>query len=838
MRTMFCRRPAARCRLLVAGMAALSSCWWPAQTLAQETATIRGTVYDAQSGAPLKACNIVIAGTTQGVVSDPQGNFQLHSIPAGRATLIASFIGYASQSLALEIQPPETHVVIRLQPHALTSPAVIVLATRARERESPVAFSTITPADLQQRYFTQDIPAILSELPSATFYSESGNGIGYNYLAIRGFDQRRISVLINGVPQNDPEDHNVYWIDFPDLLGNTADVQVQRGAGSAFYGPPAIGGSVNVSTANFSPRAKIEAYAGSGTYGTRKYSLALHSGWLARKFLLFGRFSRIRSEGYRERAWADLKSYFVGAAHVSEKSITRVHLYGGPIADHLAYYGIPKDSTLRRGARRQNPILRPDELENFNQPQLQLLNEYRLNKDLCLSNTWFGIRGYGFFDYNGNWAPLSYFRLAPEYGFEVSGNPEEVFVDSVLIRAYVDNKQIGWLPQLTWQHGRGETVFGAELRRHRSLHWGRIQTGDDALPPAVSGEYSGHNYIGTRRYYEYRGAKDIISPYVHANYRLRRNLNLNFDLQFVNLKYRLYDEEFLDTDFTLRYHFWNPRLGLNYNMNEQLNAYASFARTSREPRLKNFYDAAEASTPASWGAVEPQFERAPDGSYAFDRPLVHPEKLYDYEAGLSYRRKAWRVALNFFYMDFKDEIINSGQLDRFGQPVTGNAERTLHTGMEFEAEVQPLPWLRCSGSLMSSHNELKEYAIFLDDSAHTGVPLDGNPIAGFPDFLANARLSFLLGGFNASLAMQHSGQKYTDNFGDRSPEIFGEPRENVVDAYTVFHGAAGYAFAHLGLTLQLHVQNIFDKLYVLHGEGEDFFPAAERQFFVNARYER
>ncbi|MGH7491569.1 MAG: TonB-dependent receptor [bacterium] len=825
-------------RWLIAGVEVFLSSSWFSVIYAQPTATLRGTVHDVQTRSPLKGCNIVIAETRRGAVCDARGNFEIANLPFGRFTLTASFVGYESQSLALEMNRAEVRVAFRLKPQALASPPVIVLATRAHERESPVTFSTITPNDLEQRYFAQDIPALLSELPSTAFYSENGNGIGYNYLSIRGFDQRRISVLINGVPQNDPEDHNVYWIDFPDLLGNTEDIQIQRGAGGASYGPPAIGGSVNLLTSGFAPKAGIEAYLGGGSLGTRKYSLAFHSGWLAKKISLFGRISRIQSDGYRERAWVDLKSYFFGAAYGGRKSITRLHFYGGPIEDHLAYYGIPKDSTLYRDTRRQNPISRPDEIENFNQPQLQFLNEYRLSGNWRLSNTFFAMRGRGFFDYNGNWAPFSYYRLLPEYGFAVEGNPEEVFVDSLLIRAYVDNKQIGWLPQLTWQHPRGETTVGAELRRHRSLHWGRIQDGDDALPRAVSGEYDGYDYIGTRHYYEYRGAKEMLSPYVHVNFQLQPNLNFDFDLQFVNLKYRLYGEEFVGTDFTLRYHFWNPRLGLNYNFSETCNAYISAARTSREPRLKNFYDAAEASTPASWGAVEPQFEHHPDGSFDFDRPLVKPERLYDYEIGFGYRGEASRAALNFYYMDFRDEIIKSGQLDRFGQPITGNAERTLHAGIEMEAEARPFSWLSVSGNLMLSQNELKEYALFLNDTTH--VVLNGNPVAGFPDFLANARLSLSLAGFAVSLTAQHAGKKYTDNFGDLPAEHAVAPRDNTVDSYTVFHGAVTYACERLGLrglTLQVHVQNFFDRLYIMHGEGDDFFPAAERQFFVNAKYE-
>jgi iron complex outermembrane receptor protein len=799
--------------------------------LAQETATIEGTVRDNETGAALAGCNILVEGTSLGAASDALGNFQITGVPFGKVTLAAGFIGYETQRLQLEVKQPTVRVNFRLSLQPVLGPAVTVVATRARERETPIAFATLSNNDIATRYFAQDLPVLLSELPSTTFYSESGNGIGYNYLSIRGFDQRRISVLVNGVPQNDPEDHNVYWVDFPDLLGNVEDVQVQRGAGSAFYGPPAIGGSVNILTSHFSPERGITAYAGGGTYNTSKFSLALNSGLLLDKYILFGRVSRIQSDGYRDRSWVDFKSYFLGAARVGEKSTTRLHFYGGPIEDHLAYYGISKAQAQQPGTRRENPIRRPDEIENFNQPHLELIHEYRPNNRLRLNNTLFWVRGYGFFDYDGSWAPMSYFRLTPEFGFAIIDNPEEVFVDSLLIRAYVDNKQYGWLPQATWMHDRGEVTLGGEFRIHRSLHWGRIQDGDSDLPRAISGDYRGLNYIGRRRYYEYRGAKDIISPYVHATYRLQPDLNLMLDLQFAHLRYRLYDEKFISTDFDLPYNFLNPRIGGNYNFNEQLNLFVNFSRTSREPRLKNFYDAAEASTPETWGPVVPQFERNPEGTYNFDKPLVKPEKLNDYEIGLGYRNGGWRAGVNFFYMDFKDEIIKKGEVDRFGQPLTENAERTLHTGVELLASGRLFPQLSWSGNVTLSRNKLKKYAVYKSDGSRQVVDVN-NPLAGFPDALANLRLTFSDFGLTVSLAVQHVGKQYTDNF---------KNEENTVDPYTVFNGMAGYSFKRgpvlPGLSLQLHVQNIFNKLYLTHGEGDEFFPAAERQVFVNAKYE-
>jgi len=802
-----------------------------AVALPQETATLRGTVRNGENGEPLAACNVFLENTAQGTTTDAQGNFKLLDVPYGKIAVIARHLGYHEQKRALKITQPAARLEFRLTPKILPGPGMLVVATRAKAGETPAAFATLSNHEIKTRYFAQDIPAMLSELPSTTFYSENGNGLGYNYLSIRGFDQRRISVLINGIPQNDPEDHNVYWIDFPDLLANVVDVQVQRGAGSAFYGPPAIGGSVNIVTSSFTSDQNIAASIGGGSFNTKKFSLALQSPLWRKQYALSARVSRLQSDGYREQAWVDLKNYFVSAARLGENSITRLNFYGGPIADHLAYAGISKTQAQQRDTRRINPIRRPDEIENFNQPHLELINDYRISDRLRLTNTLFGVRGYGFFDYDGSWAPLSYFRLTPQNGFSVNGNPEAIYVDSLLIRAYVDNRQFGWLPQLTWTHDRGELIVGAEFRQHRSRHWGRIQNGDSDLPRASSGEYRGLNYVGQRRYYEYRGAKTMLSPYGRATYSPWANINFQLDLQLAYLRYRLDEEKFIGTDFTRPYYFLNPRAGLYYRLRENFDMFASFSRTSREPRLKNFYDAAEASTPASWGAILPQFASNPAGGFNFDQPLVKPETLHDYELGLIYRHEQWRASMNLFYMDFKNEIIKSGQLDRFGQPVTGNAERTLHAGIELTGSAQIFPALHLSGNFMLSQNELRKYTVYAGDGARQ--ILDGNPIAGFPNTLANLRLTLNAAGLTASLAMQYVGKKHTDNF---------KNEQNLVEAYTVFNGVVGYGFDKnstlAGLSLQLHGQNVFDQLYIAHGEGSDFFPAAERQVFVNLKYER
>lgn len=800
---------------------------FPLFLFGQETGMIQGKVIDSDTKRPLEAANIILQGTNLGVSSAKDGSFHLRYVPAGSYVLKVSYVGYSMKALPIQVSRGQAlNLEVGLEPTVLPGQTIIVTATRARERENPIAFGNLTARDLAERYSTQDIPQLLSELPSTTFYSENGNGIGYNYLSIRGFDQRRISVMVNGIPQNDPEDHNVYWLDFPDLAANLQDVQVQRGAGSAFYGPPAIGGSVNLITTNFSKAGGVSFYSGLGTYNTRKYSVSISSGLVGERYEVYGRLSSIKSDGYRDQSWTDFSSYFLGAIRYDEDMTTQFSFYGGPIADHLAYYGISKADAYSRdvNVRRQNPIRRPEEIENFSQPHYELYHEWRLSDRLTLNNTLFLVTGSGFFDYDGSWAPYSYYRITKENGFAVAGDPDTLYISGALIRAFVDNRQYGWLPRASIRHEDGELTVGAEMRVHRSLHWGALRWGEK-LPTGVTPDY---------HYYEYRGAKDIVSLYAQEIYRLQPDLTVQAALQYVYNRYRLFNEKYIGTEFSVPYYFFNPRLGVNYNLTSEFNIYTQISRTSREPRLKNLYDAAEASTPASWGSVTPQFKTLPRGAYDFSDPLVRPEALVNLEVGGGFADDNVRATVNLFYMSFKNEIIKNGQLDRFGQPITGNAERTLHQGIEFSGSARFLEGLEVSANATLSNNRLEKYTVF---SGPAPVSLDGNSIAGFPDFLANVRATYRSDWLTVSLSLQHVGEFYTDNF--QNPRRAAPDPNRTVDAYTVVNGwiSCRLPIEPLGKELEarLQVNNVLNAFYASHGEGAEFFPAAERNFFASLR---
>jgi iron complex outermembrane receptor protein len=714
---------------------------------------------------------------------------------------------------------------------------VTIIATHASERISPVTFSNLKHSEIKQQYSAQDVPILLSELPSITAYSENGNGTGgYSYITLRGFDQQRLSVMVNGVPQNDPEDFSVYWIDFPDLLGSTTNIQVQRGAGSAFYGPPAIGGSVNMLAVPFQPKPSVtlESSLGFQEYGatntivlsTRKYNATFNSGLMDNRYMFYGRIGTLSTDGYRDKSWDDINSYFFGAERLDETMTTRIHFYGGPFSDGLVYNGIPKFYTSDLKLRRTNynyfelnstqdtvtyaTSRRPQETEQFSQPHFELLHEWRLSPTITLNNTMFYIQGDGYYDYDGSGLDTSSLHLGSAYGFPASTDPS-----NILIRAFVGNKQWGWLPRLEINHGTGLLTVGAELRFHHSLHWGKIAYAEN-IPL---------NYDPDYRVYEYNGGKSIVSVYGHELYKLDNAITLMGDLQLVYNRYTLSNEKFLNNNFSVPYVFLNPRIGMNYNVNESVNTYISLAYTSREPRLKDLYSAEE----SIWGST-PQFEADTTGGtvrYNFTKPIAKPEHLFDLELGGVYRAGQTMASVNIFWMEFQDELIQSGALDIFGEPVMGNANRSRHIGLELQYQTDIASGLALGGNATISNNRLVHYSVVNRENGITyRNSLDGNPIAGSPDFMGNLRLSYSSGDLNASIDAKYVGDFYTDN-----------TKNNLLknDAYTVVNALVSYRIT-LGtgmfLTVRGEVRNLLDALYTMSGEGQEFFPAAERNYII------
>ena len=789
---------------------------------------ISGRVEVSGNGQPLQYANVSILNTDYGTVTNSDGYFSINGNFNDNDNLKVSYVGYISMSISIK-EFAKRNFVISLKENTYKLNNVVVEGLIAEEGTTPISFSKITRKQIEADYNLQDVPEYLSYLPSTTSYSEGGNGIGYNYISIRGFGQRRISISVNGIPQNDPEDHNVYWLDMPDLLESAELVQVQRGAGAGITGYPSIGGSINIITSPFSDKPMFELSTSVGSYNTKKYSAKFSSGLIDEKYSVYAKLSKITSDGYRDNSWVDFNSYHVSAARYDENITTQINFFGGPVSDGLAFYGIPKSFIKDKDLRKTNYVT-PREIENFSQPHYELLNEFKLSNKLTLNTALFLVQGDGFFDYDGSWSVYydDYFRLK-ESGFG-DQQPTEA-----LIRAKVENTQWGIIPRLTWEHEGGSLVAGIEYRNHRSLHWGSIRYAEN-IPIGVPQDF---------RYYSYKGGKNIFNSFINENYNISDKLNILGELQFSYHNYKLFNEKYLGNDISVNGLYINPRFGLNYKFNDQVSSFISYARVTREPRLKNYYDAAESS-----GGAVPQFEQN-SGLYNFDKPFVKPEVMNDIEMGARFKSNYFSLNGNLFYMQFNDEIVSNGQLDRFGQPITGNIEKTIHTGIELEGIAKINEFIEFIFNSSYSKNYISEGSAFVNTADVSGndivnqIDLVNNSIGGFPELMMNAIIKIKYEGLFGQISGKFVGDYYSDNYDDNlgsylnSNPDFVSYTDNKVDSYFIMNILASYdlkinSFLN-SLKVFVQVNNVFDNLYAAYATGGDYFPAAERNFLMGIK---
>lgn len=770
-------------------------------------------------------------------------------------------------------------------------PSVTVTTSTAIERRTPVPFAEITQSKIEQIYTAKDLPTMLSELPSIISYSESGNNIGYSNITLRGFDQRRISVMINGIPQNDPEDHNMYWINLPDFSAVLDNIQVQRGAGLTSYGAAAIGGSINLTTANFTRETGVNIYSGIGfqefsadaednRQTMSKFAIEASSGLIDNKYVVYGRLTRINSFGYRDNSWAYLNGYFLSAARFDDKFSTQINVFGGSQDDALVYNGLPKSFIKDKNERLRNFSYwqyesdgetfsygvprRNQAVEKFSQPHYEIINDINLSDNLTLKSSLFFYSGEGYFDYSGaGWTDKSSYGLLPEYGFENAEDPI-----NPLIRAFVGNRHGGWLPRLIWEHGTGTLSVGLEARLHRSIHWGKLQYAEN-FPANFDPDY---------KFYEYNGERDIFSGFIREQYQLTDKALLHLEAQLIHHRYNINNETFggkftsylsengaisgEDDLFNINYLFLNPRIGLNFNINDEMNTYFSAAYTSREPRMVNLYNASE-----GWTGSTPLFNviDTTNGNvvYDFSDPIVNPEKMLNLELGYNYIDAKYHFNINFYMMEYFDELVKSGQLDIFGAPIDGNAPRTRHYGAEITARAILFDSYKSgkfdiTGNITLSRNNIIDFD-FITNSGEK-ISLNDNEIAGFPSLMGNLRASYEYKNLFVSLAMQHVGNFRTDNFGDMlttNEAIISHFRgyfdeesgtypyteyytDNTVDAYTIFNADISYTFKNIlqmrNIKIHAQVFNLFNTLYAASGSGRDFFPGGERNIFIGFEF--
>lgn len=275
--------------------------------------------------------------------------------------------------------------------------AVTVTAIRGGARgDAPISERTLTQQELEQRHQGQDIPLLLQGTPSLTIKSETGTHWGYSYVRLRGMEQRRLNFTMDGIPLNDPEDHVLYFADFPDLGNSLRSIQIQRGVGTSSSGVAGYAGSINLETIALASAPKaLDVQLQAGSFESRRASAEYQSGLRDNKIAFYGRGSALTTNGYRRHAGIDGRSVFLSGGYFGSRDVLKVTFTAGLFADTMAYTGA---TTVQIAADRRYNTLRPDERDQFGEQLAAIAYSRALGVGSSIATTVYRISASGDYD--------------------------------------------------------------------------------------------------------------------------------------------------------------------------------------------------------------------------------------------------------------------------------------------------------------------------------------------------------------------------------------------------------------------------------------------------------
>ncbi|MDP8203009.1 MAG: TonB-dependent receptor [Candidatus Tenebribacter mawsonii] len=788
---------------------------------------LTGEITDSQSGKSIDQVSVYVPHVNISTTSDTDGKYILNFIKPALFSIVFERIGYEKK--IVKHNPFDTSVLnIQLIKKPQNISGMKVSSTKAKERETPVTFTNLTQENVLQNNFGQEIPMLMEDVPGVYSYSDAGGLVGNAHLTIRGFDQKRIGVMINGIPLNDPEDHNVYWVNMPDLAESTSYIQFQRGVGSSLYGISTFGGSLNMQTNSYAKENRSEIFTAFGSYNTYKIGIKT-----AQKFGNYNaniRFSKVASDGYRDNSASDLWSVFTNLTRVGERSITEVNFYTGHELTHAAWEA---SGDWELDANHQhNPYNYENYVDDFSQPHFELHHSYYLNEISDIKNSLFFIHGNGFYE------QYKEGRNLWEHGLVGEDNDEEA---DIIRQKWITKNHYGWVSQFNFRHEKGTFTAGTYLSLFDSDHWGEIKE-------VIGADTLGISYESGQKYYNYKGEKEYLTAYVNEIFKPIDDISIMANLYFQHINYRFeqlesgnFTGEFLNA-YEVDYNFFNPRFGINYNVNENFNIYGNISVSQREPTDSELYDTWDG--PDDLG-VAPLFASADtvftdDGNVEkinWSDPYVKEEKLLDYEMGIGYTGGIWNLKANLYWMNFTDEIVAYGGADDEGNPIRGNADKTVHRGVELSAKVQLPACLELSGNFSYSDNYFSDefilkQAIYDDETwdivDYKSISLKNNTIAGFPDIISSGKLAYKKENFNLFTQLQYVGKQYLDNT---------ENEDRIIDQFKVLNIGAviniAKFFGKTDLQLNLRINNILNEEYETAGyyEGYEYYNSVSDSFY-------
>ena len=685
---------------------------------------------------------------------------------------------------------------------------VLVKSIRV-DADSPITHSNVDKEEIKKRNLGQDIPVLLNYLPSVVTTTDAGAGVGYTYIRVRGSDASRVNITINGIPYNDSESQGTFWVNMPDFASSIESLQLQRGVGTSTNGSGAFGASLNILSDAVSKEAYGEIGTSFGSYNTQKYNVKFSTGLLNEHIEVSGRLSKITSDGYIDRASSDLKSYFLQGAFVDDNTLIKALVFGGKEKTYQAWYGI--DAETLETDRTFNPAglytdeegnihFYDNEIDNYSQDHYQLHWNQRYDNNwstnLGLNYTY----GRGYFEQYKEDQDFEFYNFTP-----ISIGDETINTTDLIRRRWLDNDFYVANASVNYKNEDLDISAGAFYSYYDGDHYGEV----------IWAQYAGNSEIRDR-YYEGNGKKNEFTIFSKATYKINDQWSVYGDLQerFVTYKTTGLTSDKIPLEVDENYSFFNPKAGATYKLNTKNQLYISYGRAHREPRRSDF-----------------------------ENGITTPEKLDDYEIGWRFSTEKTKVNTNFFYMNYKDQMVLTGAIDDVGAPIRATSGNSYRVGLEIDANIPILDNLRVLPNIALSSNKNKDFVSSIDgELANLGATdisfspsiVAGNIIEYKP--IKNLQLAFL---------SKYVGEQYMGNIDSETSKLDAYFTNDFNIVYTLENIPFVQEIVFTGL-----VNNIFNVEYVSNGyfytyddtwtdpettttiEGAGYYPQATINFLV------
>lgn len=761
--------------------------------------TIEGVITDLVSGEPLVGATVHLQNTFTSTQTNQSGEFQLNHPQAGDFTLEISFIGYASEELPV-VLPSNEVLRVALEPTSYLTEEVIVSATRA-SANSATAFSNIDKEYLGKQNLGQDLPYLVNLSPSVVVSSDAGNGVGYTGIRIRGSDNTRVNLTVNGIPINDAESQGTFLVNLPDFASSVDNMQIQRGVGTSTNGAGAFGGSINIQTTKSSdiPYASLDNSYGS--FNTLKNTISVGTGKIANAFSFNGRLSRITSDGFVDRAASELHSFFLNGTYQGKKDLLSINVFSGKEETYQAWNGIPQarlrgdrqgmeafiarnglnqadaELLLNSGSRTYNQFTYEDQTDNYQQDHYQVLYSHQFAPDLNANLGLHLTKGRGYYEEFLPGEDFADYDLDP-----VINGPDTISSTDLVRRRWLDNVFYGLTYSLNYESGtRTRYTLGGAYNEYRGNHFGEITWARFASGSAKDD-----------RYYDNDAFKTDFNIYGKLEHSLSPDLRVFADMQYRRIFYSFlgFDRNRNNVQQDVSLDFFNPKVGLSFDLTARQQLYASFSVAGKEPNRDDYTE----STPGS-------------------RPS--PERLYDLEAGWRGSFDLGRFAVNYYLMNYKDQLILTGMINDVGSYTRVNIPDSYRTGLELQTLLHLHDKLDWSANATFSINKIREFTEYLDDydtGSQQAVTYEDTDIAFSPAVVAGSEITYRpFTRFSVALMSKYVGKQYLDNTSSDARKL---------DPWLVNNIRAAYSFSLKGikeLRVTLLVNNLFDERYESNG---------------------